>query len=171
MTKQRLETDVHYIPLQELAKRFNTDVNTGLTTEQVKINRNMYGNNILTPASDASYLLLFAKQLVSGFSFLLWIATIVIFLSWYPLGQLNDLTPQTVNVAVAALLLVVIFISAIFNFWMEIRAIAIIKSFTDIVPVVARVRREGVDMQIPASDLGSWRYSKYNVKAIKYQLM
>ena len=47
--KQELDIDVHKVTLDELCKRFHTDLETGLTSEQAKANQEEYGFNALTP--------------------------------------------------------------------------------------------------------------------------
>ena len=67
-----------------------------------------YGFNVLTPPPQPSFLWLFAKQLVAGFNFILWLAALFIALSWKPLGSLNDEIPMIVNLYVAIILVIVI---------------------------------------------------------------
>ena len=45
--KKELDTDFHKVPLDVLAKRFNTSIENGLTSEQAKINLEAYGQNAL----------------------------------------------------------------------------------------------------------------------------
>ena len=41
--KQELELDVHKVDVDVLCKRFNTNIETGLTTEAAEENRRQYG--------------------------------------------------------------------------------------------------------------------------------
>lgn len=41
--------DVHSVDIQELCKRFNTNLDRGLTNEGAAENRKLYGPNALTP--------------------------------------------------------------------------------------------------------------------------
>ena len=45
--KQELELDVHRVELQELCKRFNTNIDTGLTPEAVQEGHKLYGNYLI----------------------------------------------------------------------------------------------------------------------------
>ena len=148
-----LETNAHFLPPEQLAALVKSDVNNGLSPQQVLENRQLYGTNMVSQAGEVSYIVLFAQQLVSGFNALLWIACIVIFLSWQPLGSLNNLIPAPVNVAVAALLLVVIFVQAGFNLYMVVGAINIVKSFSAIKLGHVKVRRGGRDVHVAAEEL------------------
>jgi sodium/potassium-transporting ATPase subunit alpha len=148
-----LGTDVHLVPVELLAQRVHSDFKAGLTAAQVEINRTEYGSNAVSSAGEVSYIVLFAQQLMSGFNILLWIATIVIFLSWQPLGSLNQLTASPVNLAVSALLLVVIFVQAGFNLYMVVGAINIVRSFSEIKLGAVHVMRAGKDEHIAAEEL------------------
>jgi len=46
--KQELELDVHKVDLEELCKRFNTNVDTGLTQEAVLEGQQKYGKHWAT---------------------------------------------------------------------------------------------------------------------------
>jgi hypothetical protein len=45
--KQELELDVHKVDVEELCKRFNTSIETGLTKEAAEENRNQSPKNFL----------------------------------------------------------------------------------------------------------------------------
>ena len=151
--RSALETDVHLVSQQQLAKRYGTDLVRGLTTAQVGALTVKYGRNVLSPPPSTSYVWLFLNQLVAGFSFILWLAAIVILLSWQPLGSIGGATPQVVNVGVAVVLVMVILISAVFNFYQEVRSIQIVRAFKDIVPSTARVIRDGHEQEVLAAEL------------------
>lgn len=57
-------------------------------------------------------LLHYLSFLVSGFCPLLWIAAVMFFLCWKPLGNPN---PQPINLAIGVLLIIIIFLQAAFN--------------------------------------------------------
>lgn len=80
--KQELELDVHKVPVDELCKRFSTDLNRGLTTAQAKANFEQYGPNALTPPPTTPEWVKFCKNLFSGFAMLLWIGAILCFVAY-----------------------------------------------------------------------------------------
>jgi magnesium-transporting ATPase (P-type) len=80
--KSLLKTDVHIIPLEKLAERFNCNLTHGLTDEIVTEHRNTFGQNKLTPPPKPSLLWMFIKQILVGFNGILWIATLFAFLSY-----------------------------------------------------------------------------------------
>lgn len=80
--KQELELDVHKVSLDELSKRFKTDINRGLTASQAKANQEQYGPNALTPPATTPEWVKFCKNLFSGFAMLLWIGAILCFVAY-----------------------------------------------------------------------------------------
>ena len=80
--KQELELDVHKVSLDELCKRFKTDLNRGLTDSQAKANFEEYGPNALTPPPTTPEWVKFCKNLFSGFAMLLWIGAILCFVAY-----------------------------------------------------------------------------------------
>ena len=80
--KQELELDVHKVPIDELCKRFSTNLTTGLTPAQAKINYDTYGPNALTPPPTTPEWVKFCKNLFSGFAMLLWIGAILCFVAY-----------------------------------------------------------------------------------------
>lgn len=80
--KQELELDVHKVPLDELCKRFSSNLDRGLTTNQAKANFEQYGPNALTPPPTTPEWVKFCKCLFSGFAMLLWIGAILCFVAY-----------------------------------------------------------------------------------------
>ena len=151
--KSALETDIHMVSAEQLAKRYDTDLQRGLSTQRVLALQLQHGANTLTPPPSRSYLWLFLDQLVAGFSIILWVAAIMIFLSWQPLGSIGGATPQLVNLGVSIVIVIVILISAVFNFTQEVRAAQIVKAFSNMLPSTAVVLRDGREVEVLASEL------------------
>ena len=80
--KQELELDVHKVSLDELCKRFGTDINKGLTASKAKESFEKYGPNALTPPPTTPEWIKFCKNLFSGFAMLLWIGAILCFIAY-----------------------------------------------------------------------------------------
>ena len=80
--KKELELDVHKVEPEVLCKRFTTDLETGLTEQQVKANQAEYGLNALTPPKTTPEWIKFCKCLFSGFAMLLWVGAILCFVAY-----------------------------------------------------------------------------------------
>ncbi len=80
--KQELELDVHKVSMDELMKRFGSDLENGLTSAGYKANFEKYGPNCLTPPPTTPEWIKFCKNLFSGFAMLLWIGAILCFIAY-----------------------------------------------------------------------------------------
>ena len=80
--KQELELDVHKVSLDVLCKRFDTDLNRGLSESQAKANYEQYGPNALTPPPTTPEWVKFCQCLFSGFAMLLWAGAILCFVAY-----------------------------------------------------------------------------------------
>ena len=80
--KQELEIDVHKVSVADLCKRFNTNVENGLTDAQHQKGLQEHGPNALTPPPTTPEWVKFCKCLFSGFSLLLWFGAILCFLAY-----------------------------------------------------------------------------------------
>jgi sodium/potassium-transporting ATPase subunit alpha len=80
--KQELELDIHKVPVDELCKRFSTNIEQGLTKEQAALNIEKYGKNCLTPPKTTPEWVKFCKNLFSGFAMLLWVGAALCFIAY-----------------------------------------------------------------------------------------
>ena len=80
--KQELELDVHKVDLDILYKRFDTNIDTGLTTAAAKAGFEKHGPNALTPPPTTPEWVKFCQNLFSGFAMLLWIGAILCFVAY-----------------------------------------------------------------------------------------
>merc|ERR1719158_2811030 len=74
--------DQHKIPIEELFRRYGTNLETGLTDEQAKVRIEENGKNELTPPPQTPEWVKFCKQLFSGFALLLWVGGILCFIAY-----------------------------------------------------------------------------------------
>ncbi|OAF68794.1 hypothetical protein A3Q56_03462 [Intoshia linei] len=94
--KKEMDIDHHKIPLEELTRRLETDVEKGLTSEEAKRRLHRDGPNELTPPKKIPEYIKFLKQLFGGFSTLLWVGAILCFFAH--VMQINDEYPTDDNV-------------------------------------------------------------------------
>ena len=80
--KKEVELDVHSVPLTELAARYGTDLETGLTTKQARAANMKFGLNQLTPPAKTPKWVKFMKNLFTGFSLLLWAGDLLCFIAF-----------------------------------------------------------------------------------------
>jgi magnesium-transporting ATPase (P-type) len=111
----------------------------GLTREEALQRAARYGPNVITEARGTPLWKKFVANLTNFFAILLWVA-----------AGLSFLTGSTESgVAVIA----VIVINAIFSFWQEYRAERATEALKKLLPAYARVRRDGEETRLLASEL------------------
>ncbi|KAJ3070803.1 hypothetical protein HDU98_006192 [Podochytrium sp. JEL0797] len=110
------------------------------------------GPNVITPPTD-SYFWKIMGFLFGGFCGLMWGSAFLIGLSYYPLPQIDNATPQVYSLALVILLLVVIFLQSGFYAWQDWSASSVMKSINKLLASEAIVIRDGKSMTIAASDV------------------
>merc|ERR1711899_719153 len=150
--KQELEIDVHKVSVDELLKRFNTQVERGLTASQAEKNLAEYGRNELTPPPTTPEWVKFCQNLFSGFACLLWLGAILCFLA-YGIQATAYEEPPDDNLYLGVVLTAVVTVTGIFSYYQESKSAKIMESFKNLVPQYALVRRDGEKITMKASEL------------------
>jgi sodium/potassium-transporting ATPase subunit alpha len=140
----------HAAKAADLMKHFKTSHIHGLTAARTKDQLATLGPNILPPSNELPLWMKFITCFFSGFNPLLWIASIFVFLSWKPFGT----PPSNVyNLALAIVLLIVIFLSSMFNFYQEVQTNQVLSTFTKLLPPACIVTRDAQVVQVSATEL------------------
>jgi len=150
--KQELEIDVHKVPIEELYKRFTTNLDRGLSTEQAKKGNETYGPNALTPPPTTPEWVKFCQNLFSGFACLLWLGAILCFIAYGIQASAYEEPPDD-NLYLGVVLTAVVTVTGIFSYYQESKSAKIMESFKNLVPQYALVRRNGEKISIEAKDL------------------
>merc|ERR1712025_1371619 len=147
-----LEIDVHKVSVEELLKRFSSQVERGLTEAQAAKNLAEYGRNELTPPPTTPEWVKFCQNLFSGFACLLWLGAILCFLA-YGIQATAYEEPPDDNLYLGVVLTAVVTVTGIFSYYQESKSAKIMESFKNLVPQYALVRRNGEKISIEAKDL------------------
>merc|ERR1711962_698094 len=150
--KQELEIDVHRVSVDELCKRFTSNVADGLTDDQVKKGIAEYGRNQLTPPPTTPEWIKFCQCLFSGFAMLLWFGAILCFLAYGIQASAYEEPPDD-NLYLGIVLSAVVTVTGIFSYYQEAKSAKIMESFKNLVPQYAVVRRNGEKITVKASEL------------------
>merc|ERR1711936_194547 len=150
--KQELEIDVHKVSVDELLKRFNTQVERGLTASQAEKNLAEYGRNELTPPPTTPEWVKFCQNLFSGFACLLWLGAILCFLAYGIQASAYEEPPDD-NLYLGIVLTAVVTVTGVFSYYQESKSAAIMESFKNLVPQYALARRDGEKVTITAAEL------------------
>jgi len=147
--KQELELDVHKVPVDDLARRFNSNKDTGMTTKQAEANLEKYGLNELTPPPTTPEWVKFCQCLFSGFSLLLWFGAILCFVAYGIQASAFEEPPDD-NLYLGVVLTAVVTVTGIFSYYQESKSAKIMESFKNLVPQFARVYRDGKKVDLEA---------------------
>ncbi|MGO9121547.1 MAG: cation-translocating P-type ATPase [Desulfomonilaceae bacterium] len=137
---------MHQVPIEEYCRRLCTDPEHGLSSTEALLRLKKEGLNILVQRRLESEWLKFLRQLTNLFAILLWCGALLSLVAEY-------LTPGQGNLAIAIALVGVVILNGIFSYWQGRRAEAIMASFRDMLPRLARVIRDGRLFELPASEL------------------
>merc|ERR1719187_1819639 len=150
--KQELELDVHKVPIEELCKRFKTEIESGLTDTQAKKSLKEHGLNELTPPPTTPEWIKFCQCLFSGFAMLLWLGAILCFIA-YSIQATAYEEPPDDNLYLGVVLTLVVTVTGIFSYYQESKSAAIMESFKNLVPQFAKVIRDGKKIDIEAKNV------------------
>merc|ERR1711887_493659 len=151
--KQELEIDVHKVDVDVLCKRFNTNVEQGLTDAAAADGLIKYGKNQLTPPPTTPEWVKFCQCLFSGFAMLLWIGAILCFLAYSIQASAYEEPPDD-NLYLGIVLSAVVTVTGIFSYYQESKSAKIMEGFKNLVPQYALVRRNGGEKNtVKAEDL------------------
>ncbi|XP_021953520.1 sodium/potassium-transporting ATPase subunit alpha-B [Folsomia candida] len=151
--KRELEIDYHIADWEVLCSRFNTDLNKGIMTKEVVLNREKFGTNQLTPPKKVPLWLKFLKTLIGGFQLLLWVAAILSFIAYgVQYSETGADTPSD-NLYLGITVAAVVILLGMFTFYQEYSSGKVMDSFAKLVPTMATVTRDGKMQHVPANDL------------------
>merc|ERR1712038_329761 len=150
--KQELEIDVHKVDVDVLCKRFNTNVEQGLTDSQAAKGLVEHGKNELTPPPTTPEWVKFCQCLFSGFAMLLWVGAILCFIA-YTIQATNFEEPPDDNLYLGIVLTVVVVVTGIFSYYQESKSSKNMEGFKNLVPQYALAIREGEKVNLKAEEL------------------
>jgi sodium/potassium-transporting ATPase subunit alpha len=107
-----------------------------------------YGKNAPAPPETHRLKTIFG-YFFKGFGSILLVGSILVFVSWKPLGE----PPAPANLALAIVLLAVFFIQAAFNMWQDWSSSRVMASIKTMLPEECLVIRDGVQANMAAIDL------------------
>jgi len=140
------------VSVDELCKRFTSNVADGLTDDQVKKGIAEYGLNQLTPPPTTPEWIKFCQCLFSGFAMLLWFGAILCFLAYGIQASAYEEPPDD-NLYLGIVLSAVVTVTGIFSYYQEAKSAKIMESFKNLVPQYAVVRRNGEKITVKAAEL------------------
>ncbi|KIW95420.1 uncharacterized protein Z519_04004 [Cladophialophora bantiana CBS 173.52] len=140
--------DWHLLTPEEICVRLSTSTEYGLSATAVKEKIAEFGRNVPSPPPSRLAQKLFG-YFFGGFGSILLGGSILVFVSWKPLGQ----PPAVANLALGIVLAAVFFIQAAFNAWQDFSSSRVMNSITGMLPEACRVLRDGSKQTIQAPEV------------------
>ncbi|XP_051792499.1 potassium-transporting ATPase alpha chain 2-like [Erpetoichthys calabaricus] len=150
--KREVEINDHRLSIEELEKKYATDIKVGLSPADAAERLDRYGLNKLTPPKGTPEIVKFTKLLLGGFQILFWIGSILCFIA-YGLQVSSDPTSPRDNLYLGIVLVGVVVMTALFAYYQEAKSTNIMAGFKNMVPQQACVIRGGSKLQINATEL------------------
>ncbi|GAB0132368.1 hypothetical protein EsDP_00000808 [Epichloe bromicola] len=147
--KDLSDLEWHTIAPGEVTARLVTSPTVGLSDPQAKRRLQEYGKNAPSPPKTNRALTIFG-YFFKGFGSILLVGSILVFVSWKPLGEPN---PAVANLALAIVLLAVFFIQAAFTMFQDWSTSRVMSSIKDMLPEHCQVMRDGQVAELAAEDL------------------
>ncbi|KAG7475634.1 sodium/potassium-transporting ATPase subunit alpha-3 isoform X2 [Solea senegalensis] len=150
--KKEVPITEHKMSVEEVCRKFQTDIVQGLTNAKAAEFLLRDGPNALTPPPTTPEWVKFCRQLFGGFSILLWLGAILCFLA-YAIQAATEDDPAGDNLYLGIVLTAVVIITGCFSYFQEAKSSKIMESFKNMVPQQALVIREGEKVQINAEEV------------------
>jgi sodium/potassium-transporting ATPase subunit alpha len=138
----------HKLSPEDVCQQFNVLQNQGLSGSGAAARLQRDGPNSIPPAR-TNYLKKIFFYVFGGFCSVLWVGVIIFFVCWKPLSN----PPSPVNLALAILVLIVIFLQASFSAFQDWSTQRVMNSILDLLPSEALVLRDGNLIRISTSNL------------------
>ncbi|KAF1808571.1 Na/K ATPase alpha 1 subunit [Eremomyces bilateralis CBS 781.70] len=138
----------HILPVEDVLSRLSVSAKQGLSTDQVARKQSEFGPNSLTPPPSRWFIKTLG-YLYGGFGSVLFVAAILVFIAWKPLGQ----PPAIANLALAIVLAVVWVIQAGFAFYQDWSSSRVMSSILTMLPDDCIVLRDGTKVEVSATQL------------------
>jgi sodium/potassium-transporting ATPase subunit alpha len=143
--------DEHTIPIEALLDRLSVTPTQGLSKVAADRLIQEQGRNVL-PTKKPKYFKKLLNYVFGGFCSILWVAVIIFFICWRPLGDPN---PAAYNLGLAILVMLVIILQACFSAFQDWSTAKTMNAILDMLPSDAEVLRDGSFQTIRTSDIAA----------------
>lgn len=155
----------HTVPQEDLAHRLHTDLSTGLSSAEAAVRLAKAGPNALTPPPRPPWYVALLSHFSDFFSLLLLGAAALCVLSWalergqggsssvVDAGEEGPVVGSDVDLYLAAFLVAVVVATSVFGWVQSARSESLLRSFEDVLPLMAVALRDGAPRGVAARDL------------------
>jgi len=147
--REAYETDAHLLSLEQVASKYETNFENGLTTDAHAVLLARYGPNALSPKKTTPSWLLLLKEMFHGmFQAMLWAGSALCFMA-YGIDPARDPTNLYLGVVLAA----VVALTGVFAWYQDSSSAAIMEGFKKFLPAMVSCVRDGRQVQVGAASL------------------
>ncbi|KAK2590061.1 hypothetical protein QQS21_012260 [Conoideocrella luteorostrata] len=139
----------HTITPTEVTERLVTSHTVGLSDPQAKRRLQEYGRNAPSPPKTNRFLTIFG-YFFKGFGGILLVGSILVFVSWKPLGEPN---PAIANLVGREKIKLLLFLMAAFTMFQDWSTSRVMSSIKDMLPEHCQVMRDGEVAHLAAEEL------------------
>uniref|UniRef100_A0A8C2UTK2 Sodium/potassium-transporting ATPase subunit alpha n=2 Tax=Chinchilla lanigera TaxID=34839 RepID=A0A8C2UTK2_CHILA len=150
--KKELDLEDHRLTSEELEQKYGTNIIRGLSSARAAELLARDGPNALSPPKQTPEIIKFLRQMIGGFSILLWIGAILCWIA-YGAQYVSDKSTSLDNVYLGVVLALVVILTGIFAYYQEAKSTNIMASFSKMIPQEALVIRDAEKKVIPAEQL------------------
>jgi sodium/potassium-transporting ATPase subunit alpha len=140
--------DFHLLSPEQICRQLNVSFDQGLSASSASTRLQHNGKNVIAQRRE-NYWRRVLGYVFGGFCSVLWIGVIIFFLCWRPLSS----PPSITNLALAILVIIVIFLQASFSAFQDWSTRRVMNSILALLPSEALVLRDGELVKISAADL------------------
>jgi sodium/potassium-transporting ATPase subunit alpha len=134
----------HALSIDELAKKYEVNLKTGLSSEEAARRLERDGLNQLTPPPVTPLWLKFVMHLFGGFAILLWVGAILCFIVY-------GINADGENLTLGIVLTAVVVVTGIFSFYQEFKSDSVMAGFLKLSETETEVLRDGKFVSINAN--------------------
>ncbi|XP_062995415.1 potassium-transporting ATPase alpha chain 2 [Elgaria multicarinata webbii] len=150
--KKELDLDDHKLTIDQLEEKYGTSIDKGLTNARAAEVLARDGPNALTPPKSTPEIIKFLKQMIGGFSILLWFGAILCWIAFGIQFAHKDSSAFD-NLYLGVVLALVVILTGMFAYYQEAKSTNIMASFSKMIPQQALVLRDAEKKEIPADQL------------------
>lgn len=139
----------HTLTAEEILLELKSQKN-GLSTEEATKRLALYGKNCITPPKVTHWFVKFLWNLFGGFQLMLWVGSLLCLIVF---GITYKTSPDIQTLALGIVLILVIFITCIFQSYQEGKSSKVMAALRALAPLSVYCYRDGILNSIPAENL------------------
>lgn len=148
--KKDIEMDQHVVPLEDLLRRYDTNIETGIKESSAQSRMDKWGKNVLSPPKATPWYILYLHEITTPFAILLWVGAILCFIAT---GLNTEYEKLDENFYLGVVLAVVNFMSGTFAYFQNAKSANAMKALSALTSERCTVLRGGELKNVEAKEV------------------